>query len=123
MRLVLAVIAGFALWSVLWVGAHQGAVSVAPQLYDSAGIPTSPAIYAAYLAFSVVCSLLAGRIARVVAARGSFAVLVLALVLLAVGVAVQASAWSQQPLWYHLAFLALLVPACLIGGRAHARPT
>jgi hypothetical protein len=121
MRLVLAVIAGFALWSVLWVGAHQGAISLAPQLYDSAGVPTSPAIYAVYLVLSIVCSLLAGRVARAVSASGSGAVLVLALLLLAVGIAVQASAWAQQPLWYHLAFLVLLVPACLAGGRRPAR--
>jgi uncharacterized membrane protein len=122
MRLVLAVIAGFALWSVLWVGAHQGALALAPQLYDSGGIPTSPAIYAAYLALSIVCSLLAGKVARAVSTRGSGAVLALGLVLLAVGIAVQTSAWAQQPLWYHLAFLVLLVPMCLVGGRARARP-
>jgi hypothetical protein len=34
---------------------------------------------------------------------------------------VQASAWSALPLWYHLPFLALLVPACLLGGRMTAR--
>lgn len=46
-----------------------------------------------------------------------------------VGVAVQASVGSALPLWYHLAFLALLAPATLAGallrprGAASAAPS
>jgi hypothetical protein len=30
------------------------------------------------------------------------------------------SAWQLTPVWYHLVFLALLVPAVLYGGRLRA---
>jgi hypothetical protein len=42
--------------------------------------------------------------------------------LLATGLGVQSSAWSQLPVWYHLAFLALLIPGCLGGMRLAPRP-
>jgi hypothetical protein len=41
----------------------------------------------------------------------------LGLILLGVGMFVQAQYWYLMPLWYHLAFLLLLVPACMIGSR------
>ena len=40
---------------------------------------------------------------------------VLGLLLLVVGVGVQAAMWNLMPLWYHLPFLALLLPATLAG--------
>ena len=121
MRTFLAILLGFALWSALWVGGHQAALSAWPALYGEGGIPASAATYAGYLAFSVVCSLLSGWLAGLLSVAGSRAVLVLGVVLLLVGVGFQASVWSQEPLWYHLVFLGLLVPATLAGGRRRAR--
>ena len=37
------------------------------------------------------------------------------LALLAVGVPVQVSAWETLPVWYHLVFLAALVPFSVVG--------
>jgi len=42
---------------------------------------------------------------------------VLAVLLLATGVGVQASVWILMPVWYHLGFLGLLVPGCLLRAR------
>jgi len=39
------------------------------------------------------------------------------LVLLAVGIAVQASFWDALPVWWHLTFLASIVPFALLGAR------
>ena len=36
-------------------------------------------------------------------------------VLLAVGVAVQASFWNALPVWYHIAFLATIIPLTVLG--------
>jgi hypothetical protein len=41
----------------------------------------------------------------------------LGLILLGVGMFVQAQYRYLMPLWYHLLFLLLLVPACMIGGQ------
>ena len=37
--------------------------------------------------------------------------------MLAVGIGVQAGSWNLMPVWYHLTFLALLVPGALIGAK------
>ena len=119
MRPFLAVLAGFLLWSLLWVGGHQAALAAAPSLYQADGVPTSSAALLGYLAFSIACSLAAGWLARRVSRAGG-AVVALGVVLLAVGIAVQATVWTREPLWFHLPFLALLVPACVLGGRLAA---
>ena len=48
---------------------------------------------------------------------------VLAVLLLATGVGVQAAAWNLMPVWYHLVILGLLVPGCLLGARLKGTPT
>ena len=45
----------------------------------------------------------------------------LGLALLAVGIAVQAGYWDVLPIWYHLIFLALLLPMAALGGRLAVR--
>ena len=40
---------------------------------------------------------------------------VLALIQLGIGIFVQSGVWDQMPLWYHLPFLALLLPANVYG--------
>ena len=49
--------------------------------------------------------------------RAMRAVWILAFVQLAIGIAVEASYWELMPVWYHLLFLALLIPATVYGGR------
>jgi hypothetical protein len=44
----------------------------------------------------------------------------MASLLLLTGIFVQASVWTLMPIWYHVPFLALLVPIAVIGGRARA---
>lgn len=115
-RKILAVIVGFVVWSVLWVGGN--AVLLAEQSKAMAeSKPVSdvgPLLIA--LALSVVCSLLSGLTTGAIA-KGGKAALVLSVLLLLVGIAVQGSAWSLMPAWYHASFLVLLVPVTLIGGR------
>lgn len=121
MRTTLAIVAGFLLWSALWVGGHQAAVAAFPSWYEGEGIPSGTALFAGYLAFSVVCSYLSGWLTSKLAAQESRAPLLLGLLLLLVGIGVQASVWSREPLGYHVVFLALLVPVTLAGGRRRKR--
>jgi multisubunit Na+/H+ antiporter MnhG subunit len=46
--------------------------------------------------------------------------LVLGVLLLAFGVFIQIQFWNQIPLWYHLIFLALLVPMTWLGAKMRA---
>ena len=67
---------------------------------------------------SVVCSLAAGITVAMGAPRAvPRGLTVLAVLLLVTGVGVQAAAWTLMPVWYHLVFLGLLVPGCLLGAR------
>jgi TRAP-type C4-dicarboxylate transport system permease small subunit len=43
--------------------------------------------------------------------------LILGILLLAFGILVQVVAWNYMPIWYHLIFLALLIPMTMIGGK------
>jgi hypothetical protein len=43
--------------------------------------------------------------------------MVMGTLLLATGIAVQASVWNLMPVWYHVPFLVLVVPACILGAR------
>jgi hypothetical protein len=46
---------------------------------------------------------------------------ILAVIQLALGILFETSAWDLTPIWYHLVFLALIVPATVYGGRLAAR--
>lgn len=68
------------------------------------------------IVLSVVASLGSGALCALIARRSSRGPgLVLGLALLATGIAVQASVWKLEPIWYHLTFLVLLVPLTLLG--------
>lgn len=122
LRNVGAAVAGFVVWSVLWLVAGQVAHAMAPDAFAEDGSTRHTGVLLAFLGASVVCSLAAGRTVKVVARRSRLLTgLALGVILLAVGVAVQVQVWDAIPLWYHLSFLALLVPMTAAGAASRAR--
>lgn len=120
-RAIGAVVGGFALWSVLWLGAGAGIGAAFPDAVEAGQPVTSTTVLLLYVAASVVISVLSGYVcAAVRGATPMKSVWVLALVLLAVGIAVEIGGWAFTPVWYHLVFLALLVPATVWGGSLKA---
>lgn len=118
-RSILGVVLGYATWSVLWLAGCFWIWERFPETYGpyaEGGKITALAPLSADLGLSVVCSLLAGRVAVGVARRQG-AVLVLACFLLATGIVVQLDIGGRMPLWYHLTFLVLLLPATAAGGK------
>lgn len=115
LKAIIAVIAGYAVWTVIWLGGNAvlftdaAEVVAAGQPYTAAG----PLLGAVVL--SVVCSLAAGYVCAFLA-RGR-PLMILAVLLLLTGIGVQAGVWSLMPLWYHLVFLGLVVPVTMAGGR------
>lgn len=122
MRAVLAVIAGYAAWTILWLGLNATLAAVLPDSYDESGVTNSAGLLVGTLAASAVISVVAGWLtARIATPR---AAVWTAAALLLTGIGVQISYWSLLPVWYHLAFLILLAPATIFGGslRSGARP-
>lgn len=121
MHAVVAVIAGYAIWTVLWLGGNALFFKEAAAVVGAGDAYTAPAPLLGVIVLSVVCSLAAGMAAgRIAGSLARRAVMVMALLLLVTGIGVQAGVWSLMPAWYHLAFLALVVPVSLLGGRLGA---
>lgn len=117
-RIVIAVVVGFALWTILWVAAGQVVVTLAPDAFPEDEASTATGLMLLFNAFSLVFSIVTGFVvAKIAQAAAMKAVWVLGIVLLVVGIAVETAGWGRTPVWYHLIFLLLLVPGVLIGGR------
>lgn len=122
MRSVVAVVVGVVLWGFLWTSAGLGLAAAMPGSLDENGLFQSAGILVLMLAISILLSVLAGYVCAAIARTNPLRVVrILAVIQLLIGVAVQASVWTQMPLWYHLPFLAFVYPAHLVGGRLRLR--
>jgi hypothetical protein len=116
----LAVIVGYAVWTVIWLGGNAlcfkeaADVVAAGEVYDKTG----PLV--AVIGLSLVCSLAAGLTAGAIS-KNQTVVLITGVLLLLTGIGVQAGVWSKMPVWYHLVFLALIVPTVFVGGKLVGR--
>lgn len=118
LRSILAVLAGFLTWTVLWLTSNAAIAAALPDAFRADGSTDSAGILLVILLLSVVFSLIAGYVAAIVARRAIMKhALALGLLQLAVGLFVQIQYWNLMPLWYHLSFLALLLPGILVGAR------
>jgi len=121
-RAIGGVVAAFLLWTVLWLGFTAAAQAAFPDVIDPEQPLTHTGALLAYVAYSVVISAIAGFVcAAVRGARSMRTVWVFALIQLAVGIGFEVSYWEMTPVWYHLVFLALVVPATVWGGALRAR--
>lgn len=118
LRSVLAVAAGILTWGVVSQAGTAIARSVSPASFGPDGWPQGVGILLYFLALGgILCSLAAGAATALLAGRRIMThVAVLAVIELAIGIVVQALNWEHAPLWYHSSFLALVVPAHLVGG-------
>jgi len=127
-RVFLGVIAGFIAWSILWVGSdqvltntiswyreHQHAFEKAFMNGDAFSADNT--VLAMNLFRSVIISLLSGYLAAFIANENRKSTLILGILLLLFGLVVEISAWKYLPIWYHVIFLALLIPVTVAGGK------
>jgi hypothetical protein len=117
-RSIFSILAGFVVWSVIWLVAGQGVRAAMPDAFAEDGSTSDMGVSLLMLVASVICSLAAGYVAALVA-RGRVLThgLVLGIILLAVGIMVEIQYWTTMPLWYHLIFWVLLIPVA-VGGAA-----
>ncbi len=118
LRLIASVVAGFVLWSILWLGFNQVLIHMGVVPAQPVGAIDATGVLITLLLGSVIFSIVAGYVAAMIARTSrQTAVLVLGVLLLLVGAFVQWQYRDLMPYWYHIAFLVLLLPMCLIGGR------
>lgn len=116
-RAVAAVVVAFVAWTVLWLGFNAVAQAAFPEIIDPEQPLTHAGVLLGYAAYSALISVLAGYLCAVVRGAAPMrTVWVFALIQLAVGMGFELSYWGMTPLWYHLVFLALIVPATVWGG-------
>ena len=127
-RIILGVIAGFIAWSIVWVGSEQTLAAVwgdfgnhsrdaERALTNGTALETSPMIAAVNLIRSILTSVIAGYIAALVAGEYRRSTMILGIILVLVGVAVEYMFWNLAPVWYHVLFVLLLFPMTMLGGR------
>lgn len=116
-KMASAVFAGFALWSLLWVGSNQVLMRLSPAMFKPSEGQMPPILaLVVMLVLSVVCSLVSGGLAGILYRSTMTPVWILAVVLLVVGIIVERGYWNMLPLWYHATFLVLLIPVTAAGG-------
>lgn len=121
-RTIGAVAAGAAVWAALWLGLNTVLPSVLPEIVVPGERLDHVPLLVFLILYSVVLSVLAGyTTAAVEKADRMRAVKMLAALQLTLGIIAETAGWDVLPVWYHLVFLALIVPATLFGGGLRAR--
>jgi hypothetical protein len=118
LKIIFGVLAGFFLWSILWVGVDAALRGMWAGYNESVeAMSFSSAMLIVPLILSAVCSIISGVVAALIAKENSISPLILGVLLLIVGIFVQMGVWDKIPLWYHLAFWVLLIPMTVFGGK------
>jgi len=128
-RIILGVIVGFIAWTIMWLGSDYVLTASFPW-YASEQSKFMLAIYTERASFepsitmlivdiarSVIASFLVGYLAAFIAGENRKSILALGILLLAVGIYFEMTVWRYLPVWYHLVFLFLLIPATIAGGK------
>ena len=127
-RMIFGVIAGFIVWSILWVGSDAvfGLISAdwgktSTEFREAVANKTPYALSAtvliALLVKSFIVSIISGFICALIARENAKSTVVLGVLLLLFGIFIQISHWDYMPLWYHIPFLVLLIPMTVLGGK------
>jgi uncharacterized membrane protein YeaQ/YmgE (transglycosylase-associated protein family) len=118
LRIIFGIVAGFLVWSILWVGIDAVLKGVWTDYNRSVeAMIFSAAQLVVPLILSAVCSIIAGFVAALIAKENSKSPLILGILLLVVGIFVQIAVWDKIPLWHHLTFWILLIPMTIFGGK------
>ena len=126
-RIALGVIAGFFTWIATWLlsetilsavwpefGTHQAEFQAAVEFGNPFAAKTT------ILLVHIVLALFVSLVSGLVAGENKRAPLFLGFLLLAMGSLKAAMSWPLVPVWYHVTFMALLLPMSIMSGRLKA---
>jgi hypothetical protein len=132
MRIILGALVGFVVWSILWVGSDAIFSVVSPDwgktsaefreaVTNETPYALSSMVLMALLVKGVILSIVSGFVTALIAKENTKSTLGLGILLLLFGIFIQAVYWNYMPLWYHIPFLALLIPMAVLGGKLTRR--
>jgi len=128
-KIILGVIAGFIVWSIVWVGGDATLANFSPGWYakhsaaaqlalaNGTTLTSDPLILIVNLGRSFLTSIIAGYMAALVAGEYKRSTMILGVILIVVGVVVEYLMWNVAPVWYHVLFVLFLLPMTILGGR------
>ena len=131
-RIVLGVIAGFFAWAIVWVGSEKILSAISPNWFGAHQLAFQAAIehggpftadstiLLMHIVLGSIVSVMSGFLAALIAGENKRAPLILGFLLLAVGLLKVVMSWPYVPIWYHVAFTAILLPMTIMGGRLKA---
>ncbi|HEX8637719.1 MAG TPA: hypothetical protein VF692_06640 [Pyrinomonadaceae bacterium] len=129
LRVIAGIIVGFIVWSILWTGSDAVLSALSPGWYGkhqtefgaavTSNQPFAPDSMVLILGLirSMIFSLVSGYIAATIARENAKSTVGLGVLLFAFGIFIQSIFWNYVPLWYHVPFLSLLIPATILGGK------
>jgi hypothetical protein len=118
LRSILAVIAGSITWMVTALGMDLVMMTLLPHLYGAGGRVESVPLLLFSGFYSLLFSVLGGYVTALIARRSELQhVFILGVLQLVMGVVATIKMWDTAPVWYHIVFLTLLIPANLLGGQ------
>ncbi|MBV9209452.1 MAG: hypothetical protein JOZ52_02420 [Acidobacteria bacterium] len=121
-RSILAVIAGSVTWMLTALGTDAVLMNTFPQWYNGGGRVEDVPVLLLSGFYSLLFSVLGGYVTALIAGRRELQhAFILGVLQLLMGIVATIKFWERAPVWYHLIFLLLLIPANLLGGRLRAR--
>ena len=119
LRMILGIVVGFAVWFLIFAGIEPFVNAVAPNwtVQQGATYTGSVPILLAYLIRTIIASIIAGFTAALIANNKTKTPLILGIILLLIGLPIHIIGWNTLPVWYHLFWLASLVPMTVLGGK------
>lgn len=129
-RIILAVIVGFLVWSILWLGSEELLSMIFPEWFGAhqiafkkASLDNTPywvedtSILVWNVIRGIIVSIISGYIAAMIAGENKTSTLVLGVCLLLFGLYIVFVTWAMIPVWYHALFSLMLIPMTILGGR------
>ena len=117
LRSILSILAGAAVWAVLWLADNAILAALMPSAFRQDGTTDDVTVLAILIVSSLGFSIVAGYVTAMVAQHREIPhALALGIVQLILGLLFTVPYWNSLPLWYNLVFLTLLIPGNLLGG-------
>jgi len=127
-RIILGVVVGFVAWLIAWVGVEKILSALWPAfgthkapfqtaITDGGEFTADSTMLLTHILMGSIVSVMAGAVAPVISGGNSRAPMFVGIMLLGLGLLKAVMSWPYVPVWYHVAFTAILLPMALLGGR------